>query len=65
MGFILFFAFFGKLVLIALRAMREAATDLTPLLIGIVVSLIVVVARYIQAETRAHSSAICGQASDL
>jgi hypothetical protein len=79
-GFILFFAFFGKLVLIALRAMRAAAIELKPLLVGIVagfaslatqnlgddtlgshaisamlwllVSLIVVVARDIQSETR-------------
>jgi len=35
-GFILFFLFFGKLVMIALRAMREAAADLKPLLVGIV-----------------------------
>jgi O-antigen ligase len=38
-GFILFFVFFGKLVMIALRALREAATDLKPLLVGIVAGL--------------------------
>src|SRR5205807_5672474 len=39
LGFILFFLFFGKLVMIALRAMREVATDLKPLLVGIVAGL--------------------------
>ena len=38
-GFILFFVFFGKFVMIALRALREAATDLKPLLVGIVAGL--------------------------
>jgi O-antigen ligase len=94
-GFILFFLFLWKIVMIALRAMSEAPIDLKPLLVGIVaglaslatqnladdtlqehavsatlwlfVSLIIAVARYIQAETRsypaganaaAHSSAI-------
>ena len=39
LGFILFFLFFGKIVMIALRAMREVATDLKPLLVGIVAGL--------------------------
>ena len=39
LGFILFFLFFGKLVMIALRAMRQVATDLKPLLVGIVAGL--------------------------
>jgi hypothetical protein len=79
-GFILFFLFFGKIVTIALRAIREGPMDLKPLLVGIVagfaslatqnvaddtlgahaisgmlwllVSLIVVIARENQAETR-------------
>jgi hypothetical protein len=39
LGFILFFLFFGKIVMIALRAMREVSTDLKPLLVGIVAGL--------------------------
>jgi hypothetical protein len=39
LGFILFFLFFGKIVMIALRAMRKVATDLKPLLVGIVAGL--------------------------
>jgi hypothetical protein len=35
-GFTLFFVFFGKIVMIALRTMRDAATDLKPLLVGMV-----------------------------
>jgi O-antigen ligase len=38
-GFILLFGFFGKIVMIALRAMREVAIDLKPLLVGIVAGL--------------------------
>ncbi len=38
-GFILFFAFFGKIVMIALRAMRDVAIDMKPLLVGIVAGL--------------------------
>jgi O-Antigen ligase len=38
-GFILFFAFFGKIVMIALRAMRDIAIDMKPLLVGIVAGL--------------------------
>jgi hypothetical protein len=38
-GFILFFGFFAKIVMIALRASREVATDLKPLLVGIVAGL--------------------------
>ena len=38
-GFVLFFGFFGKIVMIALRAMREVAIDLKPLLVGIVAGL--------------------------
>jgi O-antigen ligase len=88
-GFVLFFAFFWKVVLIAIRAMKEAAADLKPLLVGIVagfaslatqnvaddslgshaipamlwlfVSLIVVVARNIQAD--AHSYPAGGHAA--
>ena len=39
MGFLLFFLFFGKIVMIALRAMREVAIDMKPLLVGIVAGL--------------------------
>jgi hypothetical protein len=39
-GFILFFAFFWKLVSIAMRAMRESATDLKPLLVGTVAGFV-------------------------
>jgi hypothetical protein len=35
LGFALFFAFFGGAVLVAIRAMREVAPDLKPLLLGI------------------------------
>jgi len=35
-GFILFFVFFGKIVMVALHAMREAPTEIKPLLVGIV-----------------------------
>jgi O-Antigen ligase len=38
-GSILFFVFFGKIVMIALRAMREVAVDMKPLLVGIVAGL--------------------------
>lgn len=38
-GFILFFAFFGKIVMIALRAIRRVAMDMKPLLVGIVAGL--------------------------
>jgi hypothetical protein len=38
-GFVLFFGFFGKIVMIALRATREVATDLKTLLVGIVAGL--------------------------
>ena len=38
-GFVLFFGFFGKIVMIALREMREVAIDLKPLLVGIVAGL--------------------------
>jgi O-antigen ligase len=38
-GFFLFFAFFGKIVTIALRAIREVAVELKPLLVGIVAGL--------------------------
>jgi hypothetical protein len=38
-GSILFFGFFGKTVLIALRTMREAAADVKPLLVGMVAGL--------------------------
>ena len=34
LGFALFFAFFGGAVLVAIRAMREVAPDLKPLLLG-------------------------------
>ncbi len=40
LGFCLFFAFFGKIVMIALRAMRDAPSDLKPLLVGIVGGLV-------------------------
>jgi hypothetical protein len=39
LGIILFFLFFGKIVRIALRAMREVATELKPLLVGVVAGL--------------------------
>jgi O-Antigen ligase len=39
LGLILFFGFFGKIVMIGLRAMSEVATDLKPLLVGIVAGL--------------------------
>lgn len=39
LGFILFFVFFGKIVMIALRAMKEVAVDMKPLLVGIVAGL--------------------------
>ena len=32
----MFFVFFGKIVMIALRAMREVVPDMKPLLVGIV-----------------------------
>jgi O-Antigen ligase len=35
-GFILFFVFFGKIVMVALDATREAPTEVKPLLVGIV-----------------------------
>jgi putative inorganic carbon (hco3(-)) transporter len=35
-GSVLFFGFFGKIVIIALRAMREVAVDMKPLLVGMV-----------------------------
>jgi hypothetical protein len=35
-GFILFFVFFGKVVTIALRALREVAIEVKPLLVGLV-----------------------------
>jgi len=35
-GFILFFVFFGKIVMVALHAIREAPTEIKPLLVGIV-----------------------------
>jgi hypothetical protein len=38
-GFVLFFGFFGKIVMIALRATREVATDLKTLLVGTVAGL--------------------------
>jgi O-antigen ligase len=38
-GFLLYFVFFGKIVMIALRAMRGVATDMKPLLVGIVAGL--------------------------
>jgi len=38
-GFILFFAFFGKIVMIALRAMRDVVIDMKPLLVGIVAGI--------------------------
>jgi hypothetical protein len=38
-GPILIFVFFGKIVMIALRAMREVSVDLKPLLVGIVAGL--------------------------
>ena len=38
-GFILFLAFFGNVTLIALRATRHVATELTPLLVGMVAGL--------------------------
>jgi hypothetical protein len=83
LGLILFVVFFGKIVMIALRATREAAADVKPLLVGMVAgvaslatqsladepmaghavsgvlwvfaALIIVIARRIQAETRASS----------
>ena len=39
LGFTLFFAFFGNVVLIALRAMREVTGGLKPLLVGMVAGL--------------------------
>ena len=36
LGFVLFFVFFGKIVLIALRAMRQVQSEMKPLLVGIV-----------------------------
>jgi hypothetical protein len=39
LGFILFFLFFGRIVMIALRAIREVTVELKPLLIGIVAGL--------------------------
>jgi hypothetical protein len=39
LGCILFFGFFGKIVMIGLRAMSEVATDLKPPLVGIVAGL--------------------------
>jgi hypothetical protein len=38
-GFILFFVFFGKIVMIALRAIREVPIDLKPVLVGMVAGL--------------------------
>jgi len=38
-GSILFFAFFGKIVMMALHSMREAPPDVKPLLIGMVAGL--------------------------
>jgi hypothetical protein len=38
-GFLLFFLFLGKIVAIALRASKEVATELRPLLVGIVAGL--------------------------
>jgi O-antigen ligase len=39
LGVILFFAFFGKIVMIALRTMRQAPADMKPLLVGMVAGL--------------------------
>jgi hypothetical protein len=39
LGIILFFGFFGKIVMIALRTMREAPADIKPLLVGMVAGL--------------------------
>ena len=38
-GSILFFGFFGKIVIIAFRSMREVAADMKPLLVGMVAGL--------------------------
>jgi hypothetical protein len=38
-GFIFFLAFFGQIVMIALRAVRQVAIDMKPLLVGIVAGL--------------------------
>jgi O-antigen ligase len=38
-GFLLLYLFFGKLVMIALRAMPEAAADMKPLLVGMIAGL--------------------------
>jgi hypothetical protein len=38
-GFVLLFGFFGKIVMMALRATREVATEPKPLLVGIVAGL--------------------------
>ncbi len=38
-GFILYIAFFWKIMMIALRAIRQVAIDLKPLLVGIVAGL--------------------------
>jgi O-Antigen ligase len=38
-GFVLFFGFFGKIVMIAFRETREVAIDMKPLLVGIVAGL--------------------------
>jgi O-antigen ligase len=36
LGFVLFFVFFGKIVLLALRAVRQVQSEMKPLLVGIV-----------------------------
>jgi hypothetical protein len=54
LGFILFFAFFGNVVLIALRAMREVAADLKPLLVGMVSGLASFTAQNLADDTLAH-----------
>jgi hypothetical protein len=39
LGFILFFVFFGRIVMVALRTIGDAAEELKPLLVGIVAGI--------------------------
>src|SRR5260370_3187579 len=53
-GFILFFVFFGKIVMIALRAMRGLAIDMKPLLVGIVAGVASLATQNIADDTWAR-----------
>lgn len=55
-GCVLFFGFFAKIAMIAFRAMREAGTEMKPLLVGIVAGLVSLAVQSIaDAPTAGHA----------